>query len=242
VVKESDEDETPNKCAVLEPIQIDEYAWTDMVGFCDAASSEVSGLFLWHRDDNTNKIKIVRFIFLKQRCSGAATDFDGPFYARLMRRLRPWFARGYRVGWFHTHYNFSPFWSGTDRDTRSQMSLGTDFFLSIVTAQPDKTDKKRYYLCAIDANEPIKFSADSVTLDFIPNERKSNKDYAGIIRRYVDSPPPFVFSSFEGTEFLGWLKDEDLDKPWNYEKGRPMFWWEIDDMNEKEKIYGRETY
>src|SRR4051812_27249037 len=92
---------------------LEEHVWHKMMGWCKAAKSEVSGMGL---------CKIVKGSFVVydvffplQYGSSGYTELDDRALAKLQIALynKKIPANHFRF-WWHTHYNFNVFWSGTD--------------------------------------------------------------------------------------------------------------------------------
>ena len=132
-------------------VHVEQHVKDKMEGWCSAANSEVSGLFCVNL---LNGIFTVYDVFLpEQQGSSGFTKMDGYATGRLYGYLQ----RKYGVsgmadlkGWWHTHYNFGVFWSGTDDDTaQSNAQLAEDWSLSIVINQ------KGDWLARVDVVSPI---------------------------------------------------------------------------------------
>lgn len=109
------------------------HVWEYLMGWCKAADSEVSGLMLVDFDEKEKALKVGNIYLPKQECDSTSTDLDDDAIALLQQKLHK---EGINLkslrGWWHTHYNFSVFWSGKDTETISKLMSGNEWFLSIV--------------------------------------------------------------------------------------------------------------
>ncbi len=167
-------------------VQVEQHVKDKMQGWCNAANGEVSGLFLVRLKD---AVFYVYDVFLpEQMGSTGFTKIDGYASGRLYGYLQRRYgmeAMGDLKGWWHTHYTFGTFWSGTDDDTaQSNATLAEDWSLSIVINQAGS------WLARVDVVSPIPVMIDKLPISFVPNTVKhASRDYARDIRRWV-SPFP----------------------------------------------------
>lgn len=148
-------------------LYIQKHCWEKMHGWCKAANSEVSGLGLAQIVDG---IFVVSDVFLpKQYCSGAATELDdiakGALNYHLYQKNKR-YPKMVRI-WWHTHYNFDVFWSGTDDDC-SQLLAQTngEWSVSLVINQAGD------WLARADFVKPVRLTIDEIPVFLIENTEK----------------------------------------------------------------------
>lgn len=167
-------------------VHVEQHVKDKMQGWCNAANSEVSGLFCVRL---SGSIFYVYDVFLpEQNGSSGFTRIDGHASGRLYGYLqRKYGMQGMAdlKGWWHTHYTFGMFWSGTDDDTaQSNAILAEDWSLSIVINQAG------HWLARVDVVSPIPVMVDELPITFVPDKVKhSKRDYHRDIKRWV-SPFP----------------------------------------------------
>lgn len=170
-------------------VHVEQHVKDKMEGWCNAANSEVSGLFCVRLLSGTF---YVYDVFLpEQMGSSGYTKIDGHASGRLYGHLQRKYGMegmGHLKGWWHTHYTFGTFWSGTDDDTaQSNAALAEDWSLSIVINQAGS------WLCRVDIVNPIPVMLDDLPITFVPNKEKHVKrDYKRDIGRWVKPFPPVV--------------------------------------------------
>ncbi len=119
----------PLKC------HLEEHTWHKMMGWCKAAKSEVSGMGLVKIVNNV--FVVYEVFFPKQYCSSGYTELDDRANAKLQIALynKKIPANHYRF-WWHTHYNFNTFWSGTDDGNATTLAKANgEWELSLVINQ-----------------------------------------------------------------------------------------------------------
>lgn len=168
---------------------IEKHAWAKMHGWCKAAQSEVSGWGVVYKDEDGNFV--VYDVFLpKQQCSSGYTDIDDDAAARLRFKK-------YRGGkgipmdhwrfWWHTHYNFGTFWSGTDNNTvrtlltKNGTAKAQEFLISLVINQAG------HWLCRADYLYPTHMTVDQIQVWLLPNSKKQKRkrNFKSDIKRWV---------------------------------------------------------
>lgn len=189
-------------------VHVEEHVKDKMQGWCNAANSEVSGLFMVHL---VGGIFTVYDVFLpEQMGSSGFTKIDGHATGRLYSYLRRRYGLSGMAdlkGWWHTHYTFGVFWSGTDDDTaQSNATLAEDWSLSIVINQ------KGDWLARVDVVSPIPVMVDNLPIRFVSNAKAHRlRDYARDIRRWV-KPMETQQRSFK-RQIDNWVSDKPLNKP-----------------------------
>jgi hypothetical protein len=163
-------------------VLIERHVWQKIHGWCKAANSEVSGWALVCKDEKGNFVAYDAFL-PKQQCSSGYTDIDDDAAAKLRYKL---FKKGkplehFRL-WWHTHYNFSVFWSGTDNNTAETLLKGNgDWLISLVVNQAG------HYKCRADFLYPTHITIDDLDVYLIKNSRKvkRKRNYKADIKRWV---------------------------------------------------------
>lgn len=154
--------------------------WQDIMGWCKAANSEVSGLGLVDVDKE-GQLKITQAFLLKQVCSSAHSELDATDMASLMADLNKKKVPLSKLKfWWHTHYNFNVFWSGTDDATCSRL-VGASKQWSVAVVVNQSGD----YKSRLDLYNPIRFTAE---LDLeVENEEGDLRGYKKDIDKKVSS-------------------------------------------------------
>jgi len=103
--------------------------------YVDGVNSEISGVGKSEIKEDGN-IYITDVIIFKQTCTGATTKISDEDQAKWMYEMtkRGESLKDWNV-WWHSHYNFSVFWSGTDTATIWSHANGGGFLVSLVTNQ-----------------------------------------------------------------------------------------------------------
>lgn len=167
-------------------VHVEQHVKDKMQGWCNAANGEVSGLFLTKLVDS---IFHVYDVFLPEQWgSSGFTKIDGHASGRLygyLSRKYGFEGMGDLKGWWHTHYNFNVFWSGTDDDTaQKNAELAEDWGLSIVINQ------KGDWLARVDVIQPIRVMVDKLPITFVPNTKAhAKRDYARDVAKWVKPFP-----------------------------------------------------
>jgi hypothetical protein len=168
-------------------VQVEQHVKDKMGGWCNAANGEVSGLFLVRLSDS---VFYIYDVFLpEQMGSTGYTKIDGHASGRLYGYLQKKYGMegmGHLKGWWHTHYTFGTFWSGTDDNTaQSNAVLAEDWSLSIVINQAGS------WLARVDIVSPIPVMVDELPIEFVPDKVKhSKRNYKRDIERWVKPFPP----------------------------------------------------
>lgn len=167
-------------------VEIEKHCADKMYGWCRAANTEVSGMGLVRLEKGVFKVYDV---FLpSQQCSTGYTELDsealGRLYTNFMERygMDKYMAMaGELKFWWHTHYNFNTFWSGTDDNTAQKLAVDAgDWGLSLVINQAGD------HLCRADIVTPIPVMVDSLNVNLVPNTKKATKrNYTSDIRKWV---------------------------------------------------------
>jgi len=185
-------------------VHVEQHVRDKMQGWCDAATSEVSGLFCVKLLDS---VFYVYDVFLpEQQGSAGFTKIDGYASGRLYGFLQKKYGMEGMAdlkGWWHTHYTFGTFWSGTDDDTaQANAILAEDWSLSIVINQ------KGDWLARVDVVSTIPIMVDELPIFFVPNKAKhATRNYKRDIDRWV-KPFPVV-----KTVKRSWLPKGNLAPP-----------------------------
>lgn len=209
-------------------VLIERHCWQKMNGWCKAASSEVSGMGLAKIVDGSF---VVYDVFLpKQYCSSGYTELDDRANARLQQRL-------YRMGkdlthyrfWWHTHYNFNVFWSGTDDNNAEELARANgEWELSLVINQ------KGEWRCRVDfmkqihpmLNYEAHYLVDQMEVLLIPNStyRRRKRNFRSDIRRWVrpmeelpeSQKPKMSVSTYSPQSFPGFdYSKRDWEGEWD---------------------------
>lgn len=219
-------------------VHIEKTCWERMHGWCKAASSECSGMGLAYIDHAEKRIVVYDVFFPKQYCSPGYTEIDDRAQGKLVYRLHKQNVdpTHFRF-WWHTHYNFGTFWSGTD-DNNAQNLAATngEWELSLVINQ------KGEFLCRFDMKSPFDLVVDELPIYLIKDSRKRYKmnktEYKRDVERYVlpmDKMPDYQKPKFSSRveEGSGPAKDLgynfpkfDFNRDWGGHKQRS---WENDD-------------
>ena len=167
-------------------VRVEQHVKDKMQGWCNAANGEVSGLFCVKLQD---AVFHVYDVFLpEQNGSTGFTKIDGHANGRLYGFLQKKYGLEGMAdlkGWWHTHYNFNVFWSGTDDDTaQSNAILAEDWSLSIVINQRGE------WLARVDVVSPIPVMVDELPIVFVPNSKHhAKRDYKRDIDKWVHPFP-----------------------------------------------------
>lgn len=162
-------------------VRIEKHAWRKMFGWCRAAESECSGYGLVKL---VNGVFVVYDVFFPlQYCSSGYTEIDDLANHRLQdnlsrKKIDP---THYRF-WWHTHYNFGTFWSGTDHlNAREQVKYNQEWEVSLVINQ------KGGYRCRVDYQTPFSGTFDECNVYTISNSRtqKRKRNFKTDVLRYV---------------------------------------------------------
>lgn len=176
-------------------VQMQRHVRRKLHGWCKAARSEVSGVGLVRKEGN--KFVIYDAFILPQRCSSGYTSIDDYTINKLKYDIMK---RGGKVSdlrfWWHTHYNFSTFWSGTDVGTARRLAGEGDWFISTVINQ--KGDE----LTRLDLMSPVRIALDEIKLKHIKGPKRKKRNYQKDIVKYVK---PMAVVKYLGT---GWYKPE----------------------------------
>lgn len=201
-------------------VHIENHAWRKMFGWCRAAESECSGYGLVKLVDGVFVVYDV--FFPLQYCSSGYTEIDDIANHRLQDKLsrKKIDPTHYRF-WWHTHYNFSTFWSGTDhQNARQQVNYNQEWEVSLVINQ------KGDYRCRVDYENPFSGTFDECDVYTIPNSRKQKRkrNFKTDVLRYVktmaqmpDRQKPKFINVNEGATVItpAYTPPVDTGKSWN---------------------------
>lgn len=182
-------------------VHIEKSAWKNMYGWCRAATTEVSGLGLATLHDGV--FTVSRVFFPEQMCSRGYTELIKDGQSRLINHLTmkhlakfdndaiKMIESGEKAPgellkfWWHTHYDFNTFWSGTDDDNAAKLAVNNgDWSLSLVINQ------KGDWLCRADFVNPLPITIDKLPVELIDDSQKYCKpNYKSDIRRWVKPLP-----------------------------------------------------
>lgn len=114
---------------------LENHVWQKMMGWCKSATSEVSGMGLCKIEKGV--FKVYEVFFPLQYGSSGYTELDDRALAKLQiglyKKKIP--ANHFRF-WWHTHYNFNVFWSGTDDGNATTLARANgEWELSLVINQ-----------------------------------------------------------------------------------------------------------
>ena len=197
-----------------------------MFGWCKAAKSEVSGMFLVRREGGA--FTIYDAFILKQKCTSASTEIEDGEINRLMEMLaKKKIPLADLKGWWHTHYNFGCFWSGTDIATCERLCGNSkDWSMAIVLNQSSQ------YICRLDVYNPLRMGIDRITIaqgtsisesemarykkDIADNVSENGWEYGG----YSDKPLGVRTLAYGSTYGNGGWTSEQWKKWWQ-EKDTP---------------------
>lgn len=136
--------------------------WEYLMGWCKAASSEVSGMMLVEYDATKKALHVSNIYLPKQDCDSASTEIDDEAMAGLQMMLHKEKKNLKSLrGWWHTHYNFNVFWSSTDTDTIGKLMSGNEWFLSIVVNQAGD------FKARVDISTPFPLVIDDMDIEVI---------------------------------------------------------------------------
>ena len=218
---------------------LEEHVWQKMTGWCNAAKSEVSGMGLC----KTIKGGFVVYdvFFPKQYGSSGYTELDDRALAKLQIELynKKIPAEHFRF-WWHTHYNFNVFWSGTDDGNATTLAKANgEWELSVVINQSGE------YRCRADffskphrmIDEKMHVLVDNIEVMTCKNSKKQGRNprYKADVKRFVkpmselpekqkpkvmectvNTPPPTHSHNHDysgGYGHGGWWDFEDDAKP-----------------------------
>lgn len=193
-------------------VEIEKHCLDKMHGWCNAAKTEVSG---WGKVKLVDGVfRVSQVYFPQQKCSTGYTLIEGESTARLKElmyqktdgkpleeRLAFWDDMRF---WWHTHYNFGTFWSGTDDDQAQEVAVNSgEWSLSLVINQAGDR------LCRADFIKPIPVMVDKLNIVEVPNtSRPSKRNYAWDIKRWVGpmDVPKITFPKFSWKDKVSIVK------------------------------------
>ena len=162
-------------------VHIEKHAWNKMHGWCKAAESEVSGVGLCTVKGSIFTVYDV--FFPKQYCSGSYTEIDDAALLKLNYHVHKNKKNVEDIKfWWHTHYNFNTFWSGTDDNTaQTMMKANGEWQLSVVINQAGD------WLARADFMEPFNMTVDNLPIFLINNsrKRKRKRNFKTDIKKWV---------------------------------------------------------
>ena len=116
-------------------------SYLKMVRYTRSVESEISGLADVNWDKEKENLVVGKVYLLKQEVNTGKTDLDEDDVHRFMvRRIRRGITQTPRL-WWHSHYNFSPFFSATDEATIKKLKTNT-FMVAICINQAGKMECK----------------------------------------------------------------------------------------------------
>ncbi len=223
-------------------VHMERHVWDKMYGWCKAARSEVSGMGLVKIVDG--KFIVYDAFLPKQYCSSGYTEIDDISNSKLQERL---IRKGQEMThfrfWWHTHYNFNVFWSGTDDDNaKEQMKYNGEWELSVVINQAGEYRARADFMTTVHPllNFPQHYLVDELKMTLIPNSRyhRRKRNFKADVRRWVkpmselpesQKPKPIVYTPYSGPTMLP-------SKPmYQYEDMGGMDYGDRDDGNWLEK-------
>lgn len=165
---------------------------------------EVSGLGSVVVDHETNTLRIVDAIMLKQENTSTATDIDATAISKAMyehfRLQKP----GELKFWWHSHVNMNVFWSGTDIATIEQLG-GQGWFAATVFNK--KSEVKSAYIQSKNSG-PVRIFLEDIPTKVMQNANAElralwDKEYDENVveKKYVVSP--YVGGGNYSQSFLG---------------------------------------
>ena len=171
-------------------VKIERHCAEKMYGWCRAAHSEVSGPGLVRLE---NGVFTVYDVFLpEQECSSGWTEYGSLATGRLYNYFLQKHGLDKYMGmagdlkfWWHTHYNFNTFWSGTDDNTAQKNTVEAgDWSLSLVINQAGD------HLSRVDIISPIPVMVDKLDVELTTDSKRATKrNYASDIRKWVHPMP-----------------------------------------------------
>lgn len=191
-------------------------AYDKIMYWVDKCPMEISGLGMVQIVDN--KPFITDVILLEQEVSGASTDLDPAAVNKAMYETRD--LPGDLKFWWHSHVNMGVFWSGTDKETISNLGQH-GYFISTVF------NKKKEMKTALYTKEPFELFFDDVPnivmeqglankeLDEEYDKKVKTKTYVSDRRslqydvktgKASDEEGPFPWQSWQS-------RDKETDKP-----------------------------
>jgi len=148
-----------------------------MLALTMVATSETSAMGVVHLEKDGERTTFGQEIwvddihYVHNTSSSASTTLDAGDLSRLQIELMQSGIDllGFRL-WFHTHYNFNVFWSGTDKNTAINVLENSRWTLSIVMNQ------KQELLARVDKYRPTHVEYDNVPIYIVNDVRKSQWD------------------------------------------------------------------
>ena len=136
---------------------LQEHVKRKMYGWCNAATTEVSGVGLIRPQGRD--FEVYEVFFPKQYCSTGWTELDQNSLSELMVWLHK---NKYNLEdlryWWHTHYNFATFWSGTDENmARRMLKRGRNYWSASTVI-----NQAGHSLTRIDLVDPVAMCIDNV--------------------------------------------------------------------------------
>ena len=164
-------------------VEIEKSVNEDIFGWCRAANSECSGMGLATMQNGV--IRVTKAFFPKQYCSAGYTELDWRSLGKLRYHLHnknvdPILLRW----WWHTHYNFGTFWSGTDVQNSIDLTNESGgWILSTVINQ------KGDVLSKLNMLDPVPIEVDEIETVVVADStrRRHKKNYRSDIKKWVRS-------------------------------------------------------
>ncbi len=165
-------------------VVFEKHAWNKIHGWCKAAKSEVSGWGLVKPDPEVKGKYIVYDTFLpRQQCSSGYTDIDDDAASKLrFKKFKKGIPLDHWRLWWHTHYNFGTFWSGTDDNTAERLMKGNgDWLISVVINQAGN------WLCRYDTMYPTHMTVDDLQIYLAKDSKKQKRkrNFKSDIKKWV---------------------------------------------------------
>ncbi len=222
---------------------LEEHVWKKMMGWCKAAKSEVSGMGLCVIEKGVFRVYDV--FFPLQYDSTGYTELDDRALAKLQIGLyKKKVPSNHFRFWWHTHYNFNVFWSGTDDDNATTLAKANgDWELSLVINQAGEFRCRADFFKKVHKliDEKVHVLVDEIKVYTVKNSRKRipKRNYKNDIKRWVksmaDMPerqkpkvadcPPVIYTP--GSNYNNNYLSDHYD--WNTAQGEFGNYWEDDD-------------
>lgn len=139
-------------------IEIDDQVYQKVMHWIDKADFEVSGLGMVEYDQENNVLRVTDAMLLQQKGTGASTELNAGAVAKAMFLTKD--KSGSLRWWWHSHVNFSVFWSDTDQTTLRELGGGGWFCATVF-------NKKREMKSAYCQNAPVRLVFDDMPCEII---------------------------------------------------------------------------
>ncbi len=168
---------------------LEEHVWHKMMGWCKAAKSEVSGMGLCKIVKGS--FVVYEVFFPLQYGSSGYTELDDRALAKLQIGLynKKIPADHFRF-WWHTHYNFNVFWSGTDDNNATTLAKANgQWELSLVINQASEFRCRADFFKKVHpmVPEPVHVLIDNIEVFTCPNSKRQRRKphYKSDVKRWV---------------------------------------------------------